>query len=69
MLACKPYIGAISTPMHRDLFFDLESNDTELEYNSDVSVDFLESEESGMSCGEAAELKAELLRLNKLKDM
>lgn len=55
--------------MHRDLFFDLESNDTELEYNSDVSVDFLESDDSGMSCGEAAELKAELLRLNKLKDL
>lgn len=55
--------------MHKDLFFDLESTDTELEYNSDVSVDFLESEENGMGCGEAAELKAELLRLNKLKDL
>lgn len=57
--------------MYKDLFFDLESNDSaELEYNSDVSVDFLASEENcTMSNEDIAELREELVRLEKLKDV
>lgn len=56
--------------MHRDLFFDLESNDSEMEYNSDVSINFLASEDScEMKNEDVAELKAELVRLSKLKDL
>lgn len=57
--------------MKEDYFFDLESNESNLEVNSDVShEDYLVTdEEHGLSDCEIAEIKAELARLDKLKDM
>lgn len=56
--------------MHKDLFFDLESDNSELEYNSDASLNMLISDdECEMKNEEVEELKTELVRLSKLKDL
>ena len=56
--------------MQKDLLFDLESSDSrELECNSDVSENFLVSDENGGADNEdIAELRAELQRLERLRD-
>lgn len=55
--------------MKEDIFFDLGDTESEVEINSDVSVDFLVENEDELDNNDISELKAELIRLNKLNDL
>ena len=55
--------------MKEDVFFDLGSEEEQIESNSDVSRDFLVEDDEEIDNKDIAALKQELMRLSKLNDL